>query len=891
MGNCCGKSADREDAYRVKSEAGGAQSGVGPPKKGKREAVQGIVDTALDSIVLPSIPKDDKVRDYIRQAMGTNLLFAMLDDEARNEIIDTMSKQTYPAGKVVILQGEKNAETFYAVESGCCEVLKNEEAAQIGSQVTESNIGQRISPPKLYPAGTGFGELALLYAAPRAASVRATETSVLWQMERSHYFLIKRKFVDKVNKEKLELLDSVPSFKSLNPRQLDLLIDALEPARISKGTQILRKGDTGDKFYIVKTGEVVIKIDGKEVCKQGPGSFFGERALIKDDVRAADVIATENCLCMTLNRQAFNDILGPLENLWRLEELRKVPMLCNLKEKQLALLAQEVVEVEYVAGQFVFRKGEQGDKLFIMEEGQCSVIDEDTGTELAVLTKGQYFGERGLMNSDVRAASIRCDTAVKVACLSRRVLHKCLGTLEDLLYAWRADTLANVDLLKVLSPGQRLQLAKNMEVEKFKDNEFIITRGESGDCFYIVESGEVVIIGNDGIKELVRLSPGKFFGEQALISNETRAASVRAIGPVQLLSVGRSAFNSVFGSLQSILDNASSSYEKDTSELKVELKDLEHLAVLGIGAFGKVLLVRHQGALFALKCMSKRQVLEKNMVNHVKREKEIMRALSSPFTVNLMATLHDEHTLYMLMEKVMGGEFFIYLQSREDACSEDEGRFYAACVIQAFEYMHGQGYMYRDLKPENLLIDSTGYLKVTDYGFAKKLVTGKSYTMCGTPEYLAPEIINQNGHGHAVDWWALGVLIFEMCTQDTPFGADDQMMILNNINGVTINWLSAKNLSVKCKDLMKKLLVKNPAKRLGSLKGGVNDIKNHPWFADFDWESLSNRTYKPPYVPHLDNPEDTSHFEDIPLDAKVPGEEEFPGSKARKLNTNAFVDW
>jgi len=289
--------------------------------------------------------------------------------------------------------------------------------------------------------------------------------------------------------------------------------------------------------------------------------------------------------------------------------------------------------------------------------------------------------------------------------------------------------------------------------------------------------------------------------------------------------------------------------------------------------------------------MSKRQVLEKNMVNHVKREKEIMKSLSSPFTVNLMATLHDEHTLYMLMEKVMGGEFFIYLQSREDACSEDEGRFYAACVIQAFEYMHAQGYMYRDLKPENLLIDSTGYLKVTDYGFAKKLVTGKSYTMCGTPEYLAPEIINQNGHGHAVDWWALGVLIFEMCTQDTPFGAEDQMMILNNINTITINWLSAKHLSVKCKELIKKLLVKNPAKRLGSLKGGVNDIKNNAWFADFDWKALANRTMKAPYVPHLDNPEDTSHFEDIPLDAKVPGEEEFPGSKNRKLNTNAFVEW
>ena len=174
---------------------------------------------------------------------------------------------------------------------------------------------------------------------------------------------------------------------------------------------------------------------------------------------------------------------------------------------------------------------------------------------------------------------------------------------------------------------------------------------------------------------------------------------------------------------------------------------------------------------YALKCMRKGQIVALKQVEHVMNEKTLLDACDHPFLLRLAATFQDSEEIYMLLELALGGELFTVLRNA-NKFEEPQGRFYAACVCSAFSYMHDLSIVYRDLKPENLLFDAEGYMKVVDFGFTKK-ITDRTWTLCGTPEYLAPEIITNKGHNLAVDWWAFGILIFEMLVGQPPFCADE----------------------------------------------------------------------------------------------------------------------
>jgi len=258
--------------------------------------------------------------------------------------------------------------------------------------------------------------------------------------------------------------------------------------------------------------------------------------------------------------------------------------------------------------------------------------------------------------------------------------------------------------------------------------------------------------------------------------------------------------------------------------------------------------------------LKKREIIRLKQVEHIRAEKSILSHIAHPFIVNLYAAFQDQANLYMLMEYVIGGELFSQLR-KVGRFTNDTAKFYAAEIVLALEYLHSMNIAYRDLKPENLLIDSDGHIKITDFGFAK-YIEDRTWTLCGTPEYLAPEIIQSKGHSRGVDWWALGILIFEMLAGYPPFYAENPFDIYRKILAGKINF--PRHIDAQAKDLICKLLTADRTKRFGCLRGGAMDIKSHPWLHSIEWNNLYAKKIKPPFVPPYKAPNDTSNFDRYP---------------------------
>nr|XP_054111079.1 LOW QUALITY PROTEIN: cAMP-dependent protein kinase catalytic subunit gamma [Callithrix jacchus] len=285
----------------------------------------------------------------------------------------------------------------------------------------------------------------------------------------------------------------------------------------------------------------------------------------------------------------------------------------------------------------------------------------------------------------------------------------------------------------------------------------------------------------------------------------------------------------------------------------------ELLKTLGAGSFGRVVLVRHQesGGHYAMKILNKQKVVKLKQVEQVLSEKRILQAIDFPFLVKLQFSFRDNSNLYLVMEYVPGGDMFSRLR-RVGKFREPHACFCAAQIVLAFQYLHSLDLIHRDLKPENIVIDQQGYLRVTDFGFAKR-VRGRTWTLCGTPEYLAPEIILNKGYSKAVDWWALGVLTYEMAMGFPPFYADQAVQIYQKIVSGKVQFPS--HVSSDLKDLLRNLLQVDLSKRFGNLRNGVGDIKNHKWFTTTNWIAIYEKKVKAPFIPKLAGPGDASNFD------------------------------
>ena len=287
--------------------------------------------------------------------------------------------------------------------------------------------------------------------------------------------------------------------------------------------------------------------------------------------------------------------------------------------------------------------------------------------------------------------------------------------------------------------------------------------------------------------------------------------------------------------------------------------DLELRRIIGVGAFGRVKLVVHAptGNTCALKCMRKSQVVANKLQSRVLDEKNILARMEHPFILSLLQTYQDAGELYMLLNTALGGELFSLLFKRAPL-PDPSAKFYAASAVCLVSYLHSQKVLYRDLKPENLLLDHTGFLKLVDFGCAKILSAARTFTLCGTPAYLAPEILRNKGHGFGVDWWCVSILSFECLTGTTPFVSNDPMEGFRNAIECRVPW--PPTMTTMSRDFIDRLLTVDDASRLGCMDGGSADVRDHPWFCGWSWDNLENKRLPSPYVPKIVSQFDDSNF-------------------------------
>ncbi|XP_030850529.1 ribosomal protein S6 kinase alpha-2 isoform X2 [Strongylocentrotus purpuratus] len=303
---------------------------------------------------------------------------------------------------------------------------------------------------------------------------------------------------------------------------------------------------------------------------------------------------------------------------------------------------------------------------------------------------------------------------------------------------------------------------------------------------------------------------------------------------------------------------------------KADPSCFELLKVLGQGSFGKVFLVRKTsgqdaGTKYAMKVLKKATLKVRDRVR-TKMERNILVDVNHPFIVQLHYAFQTEGKLYLILDFLKGGDLFTRL-SKEVMFTEEDVKFYLAELALALDHLHSLGIIYRDLKPENILLDDHGHIKLTDFGLSKESVDGKTYSFCGTVEYMAPEVVNRRGHTTAADWWSFGVLMYEMLTGALPFQGQHRKETMALILKAKLGM--PQFLSAEAQSLLRMLFKRNPQNRLGAGPNGINDIKSHAFFASILWEKLKKAELTPPFRPVIPT-SDIVHYFDTEFTSRTP---------------------
>eukprot|EP00439_Symbiodinium_sp_Y106_P086385 s101_g32.t3 len=720
------------------------------------------------------------------------------------------------------------------------------------------------------------------------------------------------------NLEELEnFLGQVPLFRCLPRSKLTLLAEAGQKKKYVTGAIVIQAGEEGDCFYIIQHGEAEVVKEGSEEQEDeeellvvlSKGDFFGERALLTKDVRAATVRAGSPLSLIEISREVFES-MGLREDLdfrgrnaIRVEGHQTVKTKAATPKSQAdrkfildALAGNENISQflnvysmpqlsspawreDITVGEEVIRQGDsKADFCYIIQSGEFAVIIH--GKVVGHLSKGNCFGELSLLYSAPRTATIKATKNSSIWVLPRGWLKTAAQESAAHAAKKRLVFLNHAPVLDMLLQDEKRLLAPMLSECHMKQKEEIVGFGEEEASLYILIDGSARILEDDlNVIVTAGFSPSELkihtFCEKALCGpGHASPRSVKITSPTATCyKLDGVAFAATFGSYLDIvnqskrgfdfigLESQTRGHSVDTSTLlSLRKKDLRKIAPLRNGQFGGLELWQQTrtGEPYMVKSVSKGYVVEQALQERVLQERDAMLLFDHPFIIKLLQTFSGEQNVYFLMETALGGDLHsVYLTNALHG-SNRHALFYAACILLALEHIHSRKVAYRDLKPENVFLSSIGFVKLVNFGLAK-VVNGRTYTIVGTPEYLAPEIIGAFGHNHAVDWWAFGIFIFECLSGKTPFEDTNPMQAFGKaMAGIEKIPSFPSKVNPAAERLIRALLKREPGRRL-PMKGVAN-VKQADWFVGFDWRQLTRHEMVPPFQPSLQSNLDTGNF-------------------------------
>jgi len=734
-----------------------------------------------------------------------------------------------------------------------------------------------------------------------------------------------------LDEDTLRFLRQVQLFKRLPQELLPTVASLCSKVQFETGDVVIQQGDEGNEFFVIVTGKADVDVDGKVVAALRSGDYFGENALLRDEPRTATITATDKINALKITREQFwrlglqeklefpkRGAVGggankevkvkppspktPEERKLMEGALRtnnNLKTMVTLDEQQVKDILDVAWKEDVSAGTEIIRQGDlDADYFYIVQEGSFEVFvsgqegksAEQAAAAVGTIPQGGSFGELALLYFAPRAATVKAKVISVVWVIDRR-------NFKDILMKRSEDNarryevfLKTVDILQPLKDEHFRLVAQGLVEMSFHRNEAVMQQKEKGDTFYILVDGKFVVSKDGTDTELIATleSPG-IFGAQALLGTDSRECTIKVISDAaKALTLDRESFDMLVGPLAELqkmgATNPQSSActptkvpsaskqvaEPETRQFgQIRKKDLKRLGLLGCGGFGAVELVEHvkTGDTYALKALSKGYLVKSGMQASVMSEKNVQMLCDSPFIVKLYETFNGEQSLYFLLELALGGELYATYNRKDFFGREPHAKFYAAGVIYGFDHMHQRKIIFRDLKPENLLLNEEGQVKLTDMGLAKVCV-GKTFTTCGTPDYFAPELIQSSGHTKALDWWTLGILTFELMAGRPPFESASPMQIYQKVVKGINKVQFPKKVKGPVEDLIKGLCRTEPSERLPMKKGGITNLQEHAWYVGFDWEAMRNLKMTPPHIPQVKGKKDTANFqarkEDMP---------------------------
>ena len=784
------------------------------------------------------ISKEDE--EMLIKTFKEHFLFKNKSLEIISSIISSLKLETYEKDKILFKKGTEGNE-FYIIKKGKILII-----TEYGDKYLKD--------------GETFGELALIQNGKRTATAVAIEKSEIFILNGVTF----REMLKKINEtdlnEKLNLLKSNALFSMLENNKLKAISSKMINCVFKGGEIIVNKNDIGDSIYIIKSGEVqCLDTDHdnnnkiKKIRHLKPKDYFGEGSLLFDIKRTVNIKVLEPFMeCYQISKYNLEVILGPdfkeiiISSICRNAFAKSQYMNYFLNPIYFKSMMDNCKMKDYEDKEIVIPCDNINTKIFIILMG--NLIEENT--DLIVAKRGELYGDSLIKNAKISPRNIIASFYLKVVefdvvdiaskiginIQNKKNLYKIFKIFEDV------DNLRKISLFKESSSHKLVNIVLLMKIKNFIENDIIFKEGEIGDKFYMIISGRVKVYEKN--KYMRELGPGSCFGEVALLQHRPRTGTIIAACDCKICYLTKHDFTT-------LVDDNMINYLRDKMDLEegynIVLDDLYFVKKLGHGKFGNVSLVHNKKHFFAMKAVSRKAAeKQKILIKYFIQERNILLKLDNQFIMKLLKTFKSENNIFFLLEYIKGRGMDKYLKNRSQIknLNEKETIFYTANILLALDYLNSRQICHRDLKPDNIIIDEKGYLKLIDFGTS--IVIDKNYTttVTGTPHYMAPEILLGQGYGFSCDYWSLGIIAYQTYYGDYPFGrnAKDPIDVYKEVIKKEVIYNGGVN---KIIQLIGGLLTKNEVHRICSLE----KAKTYEAFKNFDWEDLKEFKISPQYIP------------------------------------------